>query len=104
MMGEVVDADKEKAREVAMDDDPFLVGFEDGSPHNPQNWSIAYRWFVTALISHTSLIVGAASSINSGSVDRGAKALGVSGEVVSGSCAVRGRLKLTKCHSSADGT
>ncbi|KAM0752488.1 MFS general substrate transporter [Meredithblackwellia eburnea MCA 4105] len=63
-------------------EDPFLVTFEDGSPHNPQNWSLWKKWGVAALVTHIALLVGAASSINSGAAIKAGEVLGVSQEVI----------------------
>ncbi|GAA6027782.1 hypothetical protein JCM8097_001715 [Rhodosporidiobolus ruineniae] len=58
----------------------MLVEFGEDDPLDPKTWSLSYRWFLTLLISHTSLLVGQASAINSAAVPYMAEYLGVSEE------------------------
>lgn len=65
-------------------DDPeygqvFVVGYEgDDDAMNPHNWSRAYRIWATVLIASIALIVGWASSIDSGALSQAATDLHVS--------------------------
>lgn len=36
--------------------DPFLVRWEDNDKNNPQNWSMARKWFLVAFLSWITLL------------------------------------------------
>ena len=42
----------------------FLVGWADGDPHNPQNWSRSKKWFCTAAICLIALAISIPGTID----------------------------------------
>ncbi|GAA5932784.1 hypothetical protein JCM1841_006402 [Sporobolomyces salmonicolor] len=45
---------------------PYIVKFEEGDPENPQNWSPAKKWAITANVAVSTLCVAFGSSIYAG--------------------------------------
>ncbi|GAA5867304.1 hypothetical protein JCM1840_005020 [Sporobolomyces johnsonii] len=45
---------------------PFILKFEEGDPENPQNWSPAKKWAITANVAVSTLCVAFGSSIYAG--------------------------------------
>lgn len=41
------EGNKEDAFTTALDNDPYLVRFDEGDPANPKNWSYAKKWYLT---------------------------------------------------------
>lgn len=57
----------------------FIVGYEhENDPHNPHNWSMTQRVFITITVASIGFVVGVASSIDSSATKKAAAEFGVS--------------------------
>lgn len=66
-------------QEKGQKDQIFLVGFEsDDDPLNPKNWPLRRKWTTMGIVATTGLLVGWASSIDSGAATQASKEFGVS--------------------------
>lgn len=63
------------------DDDPYVVHWIPDDARNPMNFSMAFRWWLTAVAAVTTLAVALVSSGYTGSIPGMMAALGSSGEV-----------------------
>jgi MFS transporter, DHA1 family, multidrug resistance protein len=64
-----------------VEQDPSLVVWEPGDSHNPHNWTLKRKWFVTIVLNTLPLFVNVGSSILTGSSSAIGKEYGVSTEV-----------------------
>lgn len=58
-----------------------LVAFVPNDPHNPKNWSKAYKWYCTMVVALTCFVVAFASAVITADITAPAEELGVSEEV-----------------------
>lgn len=58
-----------------------LVTFRPGDPENPKNWSKAYKWYCTMVVSLTCFVVAFASSVITADIPGVVETFGVSEEV-----------------------
>ncbi len=75
-----VNAQGEK-NEPAPLDPAYLVKWEPNDPSNPQNWSVAYKWWITFHLGMLALVGSLGSSITIPGDSMIAKYVGVSQEV-----------------------
>ncbi|KWU42925.1 MFS general substrate transporter, partial [Rhodotorula sp. JG-1b] len=61
--------------------DPNKVEWEDDDPHNPQNWCVSYKWIITILCAHATLVVTFASSAPSSATSQVAEQFNSGNEV-----------------------
>lgn len=61
--------------------DPNKVEWADDDPHNPQNWSVKYKWIITILCAHATLVVTFASSAPSSATSQVAEQFNSGSEV-----------------------
>lgn len=61
--------------------DPNKVEWEDDDPHNPQNWTVKYKWIITILCAHATLVVTFASSAPSSATSQVAEQFNSGNEV-----------------------
>ncbi|PYH46261.1 MFS transporter [Aspergillus saccharolyticus JOP 1030-1] len=58
-----------------------LVTFSIDDPENPKNWSKAYKWYCTMVVSFTCFVVAFASSVVTADIEGPSETFGVSNEV-----------------------
>lgn len=58
-----------------------LVTFSIDDPENPKNWSKAFKWYCTMVVSFTCFVVAFASSVITADIEGPAEQFGVSREV-----------------------
>lgn len=58
-----------------------LVTFKLDDPENPKNWSKAFKWYCTMVVSFTCFVVAFTSSVITADIEGPAKEFGVSREV-----------------------
>lgn len=58
-----------------------LVTFSVDDPENPKNWSKAFKWYCTMVVSFTCFVVAFASSVITADIEGPAEQFGVSREV-----------------------
>lgn len=64
------------------EEEPFLVSWLEEDPENPLTWSVPFKWFLTALVSVSTLAVALASSAYSGAIESIRAEFGGSEEVL----------------------
>lgn len=77
----LVRGDAEQNKNKEDDDEMWMVRFDQGDPANPKNWSVGYRWFLTAAGSLLVLNSTFSSSAPSGIVADLERQFGFSQEV-----------------------
>lgn len=63
------------------DEDWRLVTFSIDDPENPKNWSKAYKWYCTMVVSFTCFVVAFSSSVITADIEGPSETFGVSREV-----------------------
>ncbi|RAL16787.1 MFS transporter [Aspergillus homomorphus CBS 101889] len=63
------------------DEEWKLVTFNIDDPENPKNWSKAYKWYCTMVVSFTCFVVAFASSVITADIEGPSETFGVSREV-----------------------
>ncbi|GAA5993231.1 hypothetical protein JCM10908_004521 [Rhodotorula pacifica] len=61
--------------------DPNKVEWEENDPHNPQNWTVKYKWIITILCAQATLVVTFASSAPSSATRQVAQQFNTGSEV-----------------------
>lgn len=65
-----------------VEEDPFLVKWDEGEQANPLNWSWTKKWLLIIMVTSIALLVGAGASIDSAVIEEAAVYFNVSTEVM----------------------